>query len=154
MGKNIFYNKYLEDIYHANRFCQIWLPLKERRVKLFNHEIIEIGRQVKLKWKRIVQGKQEDHGQNNCAYCKRFYESNKKICCGCPIEYFTKGPECIATPYLRLRDIRSKIKSNFIFNEDDHEKYNTLAKEMRTFVDKIFIRSLLLIDWRKYYEMH
>lgn len=116
-----------------------WLPLKERKVKLFDHEIISIGTRVKDKWEYIVNGRFKDLGRFDCPYCASYYnaEDLKLRCFGCPIEYFTKGPECIATPYM------------------DYRKKPSLdnARKMQRFVNKIFIRSLLLIDWRKYYEM-
>lgn len=116
-----------------------WLPLKERRVRLFDHNIIKMGNAVKLKWERIVNGKHEDNGRFDCVYCLNFYNfDNFSIrCSGCPIEYFIQGPECIATPYFAFRNERSLDN----------------AKKMQQFVDEIFIKSLLLIDWRKYYEM-
>ena len=143
-----------------------YLPVIERRVKLFNHDVIKLGKRVKSKWEGIVHRKQEDGGRNDCAYCSNFHntyswwkdsikrqkqeaisfglmdrmfnevqKNNKEdndfihLCSGCPIEYFTKGPECVATPYFRFHDIRNKIKNDYVFHEDDRRKYFLLAKK-------------------------
>jgi Pyruvate/2-oxoacid:ferredoxin oxidoreductase delta subunit len=124
-----------------------WLSIKKRKVSLFDHEIIDLGRRVTAKWEGIVKGYVTDHGMSDCGYCLKYHkdvpgveeqhveEDSYNYCSGCPIEYFTKGQECIATPYMKFRN----------------EKSVDNAKKMKDFVDEIFIRSLLLIDWRKYY---
>lgn len=116
-----------------------WLHIEERRVELFNHDVIDQGKAVKLKWDGIVSGTRLDLGRYNCEYCKAFYNPEDEVarCDGCPIKHFTHGPECIATPYFAFR------KGNSMAD----------AEKMKKFVDEIFIRTLLLINWREYYEM-
>ncbi|MCK4823895.1 hypothetical protein KA005_49535 [bacterium] len=120
-------------------------------VGLYSHDIIEIGKMVKWKWKRIANGKQKDNGMLDCAYCFNFYSIDDfecedipwhTRCLGCPIEYFTKRKECLSTPYPDFR------REKRLYGDEP-----SAAIKMKTFIDEIFIRSLLLIDWRKYYEM-
>ena len=119
---------------------------------LFDHDIIEIGKIVKWKWERIVMGKKKDLGRMDCAYCLNFYNIGdfewmdiqwRTRCLNCPIRYFTKRKECLSTPYINFRKEKR-------FNGDPKSR---AAKKMKAFVDEIFIKSLLLIDWKKYYEM-
>ena len=115
-----------------------WLLPKKRETKLFGREIIESGKHAKTKWSLIAGGEMIDLGFTDCAYCVQFREQLEKDGCpGCPIEYFTNGGRCLGTPYYAY--LREPTVQN--------------AKAMKDFVDKIFIKSLLLIDWRKYYEM-
>jgi hypothetical protein len=114
-----------------------WLPVKKRKAMLFDRTIISMGRRSKEKWRKIVDGGASDHGVEDCAYCACFHKSEEFGCPGCPIELFTKGARCIATPYYTY------IGCPTVPN----------AMAMKNFIDEIFIRSLLLIDWRKYYAM-
>lgn len=131
-----FAESYREDIVYCG--WAEWLPIKKRKAMLFDRTIISIGRRSKEKWKKIVDGRAFNRGTGDCAYCACFHKSEELGCPGCPIELFTKGARCIATPYYAYVD------------------YPTVpnAMAMKNFIDEIFIRSLLLIDWRKYYEMH
>lgn len=126
---------YREDL--ANCGWARYLKIKKTEVALFDRTIIDTGRRAKEKWKKIAGGETSDGGTSDCSYCAQFHKSDELGCNGCPIKLFTKGPRCIATPYYTY--VNNPTTSN--------------AMVMKDFVDEIFIRSLLLIDWRKYYEM-
>ena len=114
-----------------------WLPVKKRELRLFDRAIIGLGKKAKEKWRKIVEEKAPDGGSSDCSYCMRFRESSEELGCpGCPVEYFTKAGRCLGTPYY-----------DYIRNPKAY------GIPMKDFIDEIFIRSLLLIDWRKYYEM-
>lgn len=108
---------------------------------MFDHDIIKIGRAVKFKWYLMVNIKDIDLVWISCEYCHYFShisdDDETPSCSGCPIKHFTKMRGCIATPYFTFR--RVKCRAN--------------AKKMKQLVDEIFIRSLLFIDWRKYYAV-
>ena len=104
--------------------------MSRNEVRLFDHDIIEMGKIVKLKWKRIAIGKKKDFGRIDCAYCLKYHNffNLKGRCLGCPIEHFTGVVECRETPYYNFRKAGSEKRE---------------AERMKIFVDKIFIRSLL-----------
>lgn len=107
------------------------LPIKKRELKLFDRSIIGLGKKAKEKWRKIVEEKASNGGSSDCSYCMRFREALEEDGCpGCPIEYFTKGGRCLATPYYTY--VKNPTTSN--------------ARAMKDFIDKIFIRSLLLLD--------
>jgi len=114
-----------------------WLEVKKIKLALFDRSTIDLGRKAKEKWRKIAAGEASDDGISDCSYCMRFYKTSEELGCpGCPIEYFTKVSRCLGTPYYGyIRDPK------------------VYAIAMKNFIDEIFIRSLLLIDWRKYYEV-
>jgi len=48
------------------------------------------------KWEKIVSGKGEDRGGENCALCELFAEDE---CIGCPIHTETRETSCQGTPF-------------------------------------------------------
>lgn len=124
-----------EDLVYHGR--EKYLKIKKVNVTLFDRTIIDLGRRASKKWRRIVAGETSDCGTSDCAYCTQFYRPEKYKCKGCPIEFFTKKARCLASPYYDYTNRPTVLN----------------AMVMKNFIDEIFIRSLLLIDWRKHYEM-
>ena len=61
------------------------------------------------KWKKIVAGTGEDHGQENCPLCALFYKDDgsqeeDKECVGCPVMKKTGDPYCTSSPYVAWLD--------------------------------------------------
>ena len=108
----------------------------KKETMLFDRTIIDLGRRAKEKWRKIVEEKASDCGTSDCAYCTQFHKPERLECKGCPVEFFTKKARCLASPYY-----------DYVRNPKAY------GISMKDFIDEIFIRSLLLIDWRKYYEM-
>jgi len=109
---------------------------EKAKVRLFDREIINIGKMAKEKWRKIVEKKAFDGGIRDCSYCMQFHEPEDPSCIGCPIETFTKTTRCTGTPYYAY--VNTPTVENAI--------------AMKDFIDEIFVRSLLLVDWRRYYE--
>jgi len=48
------------------------------------------------KWEEIVAGTGEDHGDDNCPLCIKYF---KKGCAGCPVAVAVEDTCCNGTPY-------------------------------------------------------
>lgn len=52
------------------------------------------------KWRRILAGRQRDHGGGDCPLCALYhYDGHAAFCGGCPIHAATGGHGCNHTPH-------------------------------------------------------
>jgi len=89
------------------------------------------------KWEKIVAGKGEDRGRDDCALCKLF---RKESCVGCPVYAKTGHLGCRGTPYVRWvnhHDYKHFDESSEIYEIECSECKRLAQEELE------FLKSLL-----------